>query len=104
MIYPMVPFPLTLSDRLSAGGFGNLQTMNCELRIGELVICELIVLTTDANLGYNANQKVRTFYAVKKAHIVLIFNIRTSALYPSHPQYLSTFYTLEHLMDVQAYS
>ena len=31
----------------------------CELRTGELVICELIVRTTDANLGYNANQKVR---------------------------------------------
>ena len=30
----------------------------CELRTGELVICELIVRTTDANLGYNANQKV----------------------------------------------
>jgi len=38
----------------------------CELRTGELVICELIVRTTDANLGYNANQKVRTFYAVKR--------------------------------------
>ena len=38
----------------------------CELRTGELVICELIVRTTDANLGYNANQKVRTFYAIKR--------------------------------------
>ena len=33
----------------------------CELRTGEL-----IVRTTDANLGYNANQKVRTFYAIKR--------------------------------------
>jgi len=38
----------------------------CELRTGELVICELIVRTTDANLGYNANQKVRSFYAIKR--------------------------------------
>ena len=38
----------------------------CELRTGELVICELIVRTTDANLGYNANQKVRAFYALKR--------------------------------------
>ena len=38
----------------------------CELRTGELVICELIVRTTDANLGYNANQKVRTLYAIKR--------------------------------------
>jgi len=38
----------------------------CELRTGELVICELIVQTTDANLGYNANQKVRTFCAIKR--------------------------------------
>ena len=36
----------------------------CELRTGELIIYELIVRTTDANLGYNANQKVRTFYAI----------------------------------------
>jgi len=36
------------------------------LVICELVICKLIVRTTDANLGYNANHKVRTFYAVKK--------------------------------------
>ena len=35
------------------------------LVICELVICELIVRTADANLGYNANQKLRTFYAVK---------------------------------------
>ena len=46
-----------LQDNLP--GFGNLRT-------GELVICELIVRTTDANLGYNANQKVRTFYAIKR--------------------------------------
>ena len=38
----------------------------CELRTGELVICELIERTTDANLGYNANHKVRTFYAIKR--------------------------------------
>ena len=38
----------------------------CELRTGELVVCELIVRTTDANLGYNANQKVQTFYAIKR--------------------------------------
>ena len=34
-----------------------------------LVICELRtgnMRTTDANLGYNANQKVRTFYAIKR--------------------------------------
>jgi len=37
----------------------------CELRTGELVICELIVQTTDANLEYNANHKVGTFYAIK---------------------------------------
>jgi len=38
----------------------------CKLRTGDLVICELIVRTTDANLGYNGNQKVRTFYAIKR--------------------------------------
>jgi len=38
----------------------------CELRTGELVICEPIVRTTDANLEYNANHKVRTFYAIKR--------------------------------------
>ena len=42
----------------------------CELRTGELVICELIVRTTDANLGYNANQKVRTFYAIKRGFCI----------------------------------
>ena len=42
-------------------GFGNLRTAKCEL-----VICELIVRTTDTNLGYNANQKVQTFYAIKR--------------------------------------
>jgi len=31
-----------------------------------MVICELIVRTTDANLGYNANQKVQTFYAIER--------------------------------------
>jgi len=40
-------------------GFGN-------LRSGELVICEQIVRTTDAHLEYNANQKVQTFYAIKR--------------------------------------
>ena len=37
-----------------------------EMRSGEVVICELIVRNTNANLGYNANQKVRTFYAIKR--------------------------------------
>jgi len=37
-----------------------------EMRSGEVVIGELIVRNTNANLGYNANQKVRTFYAIKR--------------------------------------
>ena len=45
----------------TAWGFGNLQPWT-----GKLVIRELIVRTTDTNLGYNANQKVWTFYATKR--------------------------------------
>ena len=45
-----------------------------EMRSGEVVICELIVRNTNANLGYNANQKVRTFYAIKRPIYVLGYN------------------------------
>ena len=55
----MVYFRLAV-QRPNNTGFGNLRT-------GELVICELIVRTTDANLGYNANQKL--FMQLKEAHI-----------------------------------
>ena len=52
---------------LSARQLTNCATVGCgNLRTGELVICGLIVRTTDANLGYNANQKVQTFYAIKR--------------------------------------
>ena len=44
----------------------------CELRTGELVIYEPIVRTTEANLEYNANQKVRTFYAIQKWLLIKI--------------------------------
>jgi len=47
-------------------GMPNRALVICELRTGELVICEPVVRTMDANLGYNANQKVRTFYAIRK--------------------------------------
>jgi len=52
----------------------------CELRTGELVICELIVQTTDANLGYNANQKVQTFYAIKRGFCIRNAEITTCPL------------------------
>ena len=48
-----------VKDVHSLRGFGNLRT-------GELVICKLTVRTTDVNLGYNANQKMWTFYANKR--------------------------------------
>ena len=39
--------------------FGRRGLVICELQTGELAICELIVRTTNANLEYSANQKVR---------------------------------------------
>jgi len=58
-------FPVAKSPQMELSSSWNFRSMGglviCEPRTGELVICELIVRTTDANLGYNANQKVRTF-------------------------------------------
>ena len=60
------PNPDPIPDRKS----GTWGWVICELRTGELVICELIVRTTDANLWYNAKQIVRTFYAIKRGFCI----------------------------------
>jgi len=50
---------------------GNWGLVICELRTGELVglICELIVRTTDANLGTMRTRKGELFMQLKEAHI-----------------------------------
>ena len=61
--------PSVQNDKRRLGDVKARGLVICELRTGELVICELIVRTTDANLGYNANHKVRTFMQLKDANI-----------------------------------